>query len=145
MDLLKLLAFLYIPTCLLTINTYGQQTSSPRISLSETNTPLEKILDILEKKIGYTHFGETRWTQYAKPVTISVKDRPIEEVLDICFKDQPLEYYLDGTQINIRIKGGQSISVIVSGKIVNDKNEPVAGASIRVKGSQQGTTSKHTG
>ena len=115
--------------------------STNGITLSEKNAPLEKILIAIRKQTGYTYFGDASWPQVAKNVTISVKNAGIQEVLDICFKDQPLTYSLIGKSIAIDIKG--SASSFVRGRLLNEKKEPVAGATIAVKGNPNAITSSN--
>jgi len=107
--------------------------STPSITLSERDTPLEKILIVLRDQYGYTFVGDASWTQVAKNVTIYVKNANIREVLDICFKDQPLLYKLKDNRITI-LSIGQT-PPFVRGRLINEKREPVAGVSISIKGS----------
>jgi hypothetical protein len=128
MDPKKLLAFLALLACLQPgICLYGQQ-PPPLISLSEKNAPLKKILDIIEKKTGYTVFGDATWSQHANKVTINVDSVPVEQALEICFRNQPLEYQLSNSTINIRVMD------YVQGRTVNVKGEPVPSATIQVRG-----------
>ncbi|HWK03373.1 MAG TPA: SusC/RagA family TonB-linked outer membrane protein [Puia sp.] len=115
--------------------------SSTGITLSEKDAPLEKILIAIRKQGGYTYFGDAAWTQLAKNVTIYVKNAGIREVLDICFKDQPLRYALVGTSISIQVI--PSTAPIVRGRLINEKKEPIAGATITVKGNKSAITTSN--
>src|SRR5690606_20669315 len=76
----------------------------------------------------------------AKPVNISVKNASIEEVLERCFERQPLSYKLSNNTIIVQRKAGtaeqqQPVKKIkVSGKILDEYNVPLPGASVRIKG-----------
>ncbi len=115
--------------------------SGSGITLSARDTPLEKILIILRDSAGYTYIGDASWTRVAKNITISVKNASIQEVLDICFKDQPLLYKLKDKHITILSIG--STPPFVRGRLVNGKREPAAGVSITVKGSRSFTTTSN--
>ncbi|MES1160862.1 MAG: TonB-dependent receptor plug domain-containing protein, partial [Bacteroidota bacterium] len=115
------------------------QSNPPRITLSEKDTPLEKILIAIRKQTGYTYFGDASWPKVAKNITISVKNASIKEVLDLCFKDQPLlRYTLVGNAVAIEVIS--ETAFFVRGKLINDKNEPIIGATITVKGNKSSIT-----
>jgi len=114
------------------------------ISLAVKDLPLTSILDTLETMTGYTHFGETSRLRHARNVTIDVKDASLKQVLDICFRNQPLlTYDLVGRSISIRSR--ELKDSVVKGRIVNDKNEPVPGATITLKGGSQSSMSNENG
>jgi TonB-linked SusC/RagA family outer membrane protein len=145
MGSIRLGVFLVLLACLQrSIPVYCQ--STPRITLSEKNAPLEKILIAIRKQTGYTYFGDASWPQLAKNVTISVKNVPIKEALDICFKNQPLKYALVDNSIAIEVIAATGTDPLVRGRLINEKKEPIAGATITVKGSKSSiTTSNENG
>lgn len=124
---------LLLASCLQRSMTVYCQTP-PRITLNEKNVPLEKILNAIRKQTGYTYIGDATWTKIAKNVTISVKNASLQEVLDICFKGQPLKYTLVGHGITIEVIDESPF--FVRGRLLNEKNEPIASATIIVKGSK---------
>src|SRR5882724_5560882 len=102
MGSIRSVVFFVLLACLQrSITVYCQP--SPFLSLSEKDAPLEKILIDIRKQTGYTYFGDASWPKLAKNVTISVKNASIKEVLDICFKGQPLRYALVGNGIAIEV------------------------------------------
>ncbi len=121
---------------------YGQTPLRP-ISLSLKNVPLKTVLDTLEKITNYTHFGDADWTKVAGYVTVVVEHADLREVLDICFRDQPLVYELVGKTISIRLKGERDNSV--GGRLINARGEAVAGATIQIKGSKSFVESNDNG
>lgn len=130
----KLAAILILLTCLQTsLIAYSQHL--PHLSITEKNETLEKVLKDIRKKTGYTYFGDVAWLQQARRVTISVTDASIREVLDICFKDQPLSYELVGTAISIQPK--EQPLILIQGWVINEKKEPIPGATVMVKGSNK--------
>lgn len=131
MGSMKPVALLLLIACLQrSIAGYCQ--TSNRVTLSERNTSLEKILIAIRKQTGITYFGDAAWPQLARKVTISVKDMPVLQALDICFKDQPLYYELVDNAISIHII--KSKDFILRGTIRNEKQEAVPGATIISKG-----------
>jgi hypothetical protein len=63
-----------------------------KITLSENGVSLEKILKDINKQSGYTFFYKNKLLQNTPPVSISVKDADIREVLDLLLKGQALSY-----------------------------------------------------
>ncbi len=140
----KLLASFSLLALLLSgIGVHGQQ-SQHRISLSVKDFPLGKVLDTLEAITHYTHFGESGWPQQARNVTVNVNNANLRQVLDICFRDQPfLTYDLVGRNISVRYRELRDSTV--NGRIVNEKDEPVPGATIVIKGTRVSAMSNENG
>ncbi|WP_170123331.1 TonB-dependent receptor [Pedobacter nutrimenti] len=120
---------------------YGQ-----RITLSEKNVSLEKLINKIRTQSGYDFLGDSKLILKAKPVNINVKDASIEEVLDICFEGQNLSYKLDNKIVVIKSKEksaadvfvdavrGMFLNIDVKGRIVDETGQPLSGASVLVKG-----------
>jgi TonB-linked SusC/RagA family outer membrane protein len=131
MGSMKPVAFLLLLACLQrSITGYCQ--ISNKVTLSERNASLEKILIAIRKQTGITYFGDAAWPQLAHKVTISVKDMPFQDVLEICFREQPLRYEMVDGAISIHII--KTKDYILRGVIRNEKQEAVPGASIFSKG-----------
>src|SRR5215469_16275797 len=73
-----------------------------RITLSEKNAPLETVFKDIRKQTGYTFFCKYEWLQQAKRVDINVKNATLEQVLEECFKDQPLTYTIVNKTIMVK-------------------------------------------
>lgn len=90
-------------------------------------------------------------------VTINVKNADIKEVLSQCLQNQPLGYTIENKTIVItkKVIAPDLIELTkvnlppppidVHGKVVNEKGEPVAGASVKVKGSNKGISTDANG
>src|SRR6185295_15524228 len=81
-----------------------------------------------------------------KPVTLNVKNVPVEEVVKLALKDQPISYIIEGKTIALSKKNetpkdqkGKSTSanekpsIDIGGKVVNSKGEPISKATVSVK------------
>jgi TonB-dependent starch-binding outer membrane protein SusC len=126
------------------------------VSYSGKNVSLEKVFSAIKDQTGYVFFYKLPDLADAKPVTIELKNVPLEMALDKILKDQSLSYSIQGNTVFINLKastpvlqsGALSLQVIsqdVEGKIVNDKNEPLAGASVSIKGAKKGTSTDSRG
>jgi hypothetical protein len=82
----------------------GTAATAQQITLNEKNAPLKKIFSLIKKQGDYIFFYEKGVLDKTTPVTISVRDAGIREVLEICLKNQPLSYIISGNNIGIKRK-----------------------------------------
>ena len=114
---------------------------SQKINLSLNNVPLEKTFKEIRKQTGYSFVYTREQINKAHTVSINVKDASLNEVLDICFNNQPLTFTIDNKYIIVKDKPGQTnslpaeVGVDITGKVVNEDNDPLVGATVTVKGS----------
>lgn len=115
------------------------------ITLSEKNAPLEKIFQAIKKQTGYSFLYSSEIIKKAAKVDLEVRNAPLGQVLKACFTNQPLTWEIEGKTIIVKLAANETNAaeppppIEVRGKIVNESNEPVAGVSINVKGTSQGT------
>lgn len=125
---------------------------SQTVTLSEKNAPLQKVITEIERQTKYSFFYKTTWLEKAQKVTIEVKSRPLYEVLELCFKDQPLTYTIIDNVITIAPKinetpkqGNQLLPIDVSGRVLDKEGNPLIGANVKVNGTDIGTTTDNEG
>ncbi|HEX2536292.1 MAG TPA: SusC/RagA family TonB-linked outer membrane protein [Chitinophagaceae bacterium] len=128
-----------------------------RVTLSEKNARLEKVFREIRKQTGYTFFYNARLLKEASPVSLQVANAPLQQVLELCFRDQPLTYSLVNQTVVIRAREKdppQSASegaaapafIEVRGRVTDAQTSlPVAGANITVKGAKTGVVSDDKG
>jgi TonB-linked SusC/RagA family outer membrane protein len=128
---------------------------SQTINLSANNMPLEKVFVEIKKQTGYTFaYFETDLAK-AKPVSLSVTNAKLTEVLSEIFANQPLTYTIVEKVVVVKAKSAEKKIVVsgdalsplpidVKGRIINEDGEPVE-ATITVKGTRQGTSSTTEG
>lgn len=127
-----------------------------KVSLSETNVPLEKIFSAISRQTGYQFVYNESILATATKITITVNNVELETALKLCFLKQPLSYSIVGQNIVVREKENivsqvppgeknePPPGIIIKGRITNENGEGVS-ASISVKGTQRGTTSNNDG
>lgn len=131
---------------------------SQTITLALTDAPLEKVFHAIEKQTEFTFFVKDELLSQAKNVTINVKSLSIHQVLDMCFKNQPLKYAINGKIITIAarsLKAGEGRSlhqlnnendlIDVKGRVVNENNEPIEGVNVTEKGTKNVTATNVIG
>lgn len=133
--LLKLKLTLIILT---TVILQSSAASFAQITINEKSASLESVLQKIRKQSGYDFFYSNNMLKNTKPVSINVKNASVEEVLKLSFKDQPLSYTIEQKAIVLRYNNEPERVVFlqktITGKILDETNSPIPGASIRVKG-----------
>lgn len=123
--------------------TFGQQ-----VSLSKKNAPLAEVFKDIYRQTGYFFYYNVEDLQKANPVTISVKNAPLTQVLAQCFSNQPLQYELQGDIIVVtpRIPIGKDTTWIeVRGRVVNVQGEGLTAATIVALGEGRMTSTDAAG
>src|SRR5690348_4882620 len=123
-------ATILVLTACLSISLHGY---AQRVTLSQKRVSLKNILVAIEKQTGYAHVADASWLQMSKLIDIDVKDMPLREFLDQCFKDQPLSYSIIDKIITVRPK----VSLVIKGRIMNERDEPVPNATINVNNGEK--------
>lgn len=138
---------------LVTFMQVSATTFAQKVTLEYTNMSLKRIFKELKSQTGYNFLYTERQMANAKPVSIKVKDRGLSDVLAQIFTDQPLSYQMDNKTVVIRdrpVAGPASSSAsdapvsgqaVIKGRVTNERGEPLANVSVRVKGNQQAGTS----
>src|SRR5260370_26705848 len=84
--ILKITAIILLTACL-QVSARGY--SQAKVTLHVKDAPLLQVLNEIREQTGYNFFAQTEWLKKAHPVDLEVKEVPLKEALDICFKDQP--------------------------------------------------------
>lgn len=141
MKILVLLLFLF------SINGWA---TSQGVSLRLQNAPLEKLFLEIKKQTTYRFVYTEEELHNTSPVSIQVNNSSVEAVLELCLKNQPVSYRFSGKYIIInkkQLSTSELINqqVIISGKVTNEKGEPLAGATVTVKEVKKSVMTDKTG
>ncbi len=164
-------------TCLLTIPENGMATQTKNkpafFEIAVENTPLKEVLREIERQTGYTFvINHNRLTSLDRNVTISLKEKKIEAVLNKVLEGTNVTYSIRKKQITLipdvrslsavlpLATGEPSVSTVdffptgfptikklirVSGKVTDDTSEPLPGVNIVEKGTTNGTVTDSQG
>lgn len=146
---MKLTAIILLCACL-TVSAKGVS----QITLIEKNTTLPKVFKELKKQSGFDFVYPVDQVERAGKLTVELKNVTLEQALIECLKGKGLAYHIVGTTVIIRKKEetilpAESIeiktTIDVSGKVTDADGNPLAGASVKVKGTTLGTTTNADG
>lgn len=114
---------------------------SQTLTLHFTNAPLEKVLTEIKKQTGYSYIANVKLLKDAKAVTVSMRNANVNDVLKTIFKDQNLSIELTDGVIYIEAKKGEVNQIkptkdqdAIRGRVTDQDGKPLAGATIKVKG-----------
>ncbi len=117
-----------------------------KISLSLKDAPLEKAFTEIKKQSGFIFWYENNLLNDATAITISVKEVPLVQALDLCFKDQPLAYQIVGQTIVVTRKAKTASPLeTITGRITDESGKPLPDVTVRVRNSNAATASDKDG
>lgn len=126
--------------CSLPSQVKAQAQTQKKITIEFSNERLPSVLKRLEKISGYkilfTYDDIKKFT-----VSGSVKEKSIEQTLDIILANKSLEYHIEDQFITIAPKGPSKQAKVfnVKGVVISgDDNQPLIGATVVIKGSKSG-------
>jgi TonB-linked SusC/RagA family outer membrane protein len=149
--IMKLAVVLLLMTCL-HANAEGL---GQNITLSERNVPLKKVLNAIKRQSGCSFFYEDKMLERSRPVTVNIQNQPLEQALEIVFRDQPLTFQILGKVIalrertepvtNISATASAPLFVSITGVVRDEAGAPLEGASVSVKNGTATTLTKADG
>lgn len=148
--IVKLITVILIATCLqVSAKSYSQ-----RVTLKENRISLVKIFEEIRKQTGYQFLYADEVLSMAKTVDVNLKKASIKEVLDMCFIDQGLDYTISENTIVIKKKAllpaanlplQVPVAIEVRGRITDENGQPLASATVLLKGTTIGTKTDENG
>lgn len=149
---MKLTAILLLGVCL-QASAIGNAQS---VSLSEKNTDLKKVFKQIEKQTGYYFIYRDELLKNAGKVSIDVKNMPVKEVLEKCLENQPLTFSIVDKLIVIKQKLSvnnpekekpieEITLILIKGTITDSLGQPLAGATVNIKGTKINTVTNTNG
>ena len=138
---MKLKLFLILITCCQVTAAVHSQNKLLDVQLD--NVSLEEVIWELERKTDFTFMY---WTSEVKDVKVSLnmKQKTINDILDFCLCDTDLKYEINGEAIVIhraKDEEPEKKHFIIKGVVKDRKGEPLPGVTIIEKGTSVGVTS----
>ncbi len=126
------------------------------VSISGKNISLEKVFKEIQRQTPFVFFYDEGLLKIAHPVTINLKEVTVENALKQIFREQPLTYKVVETTITLQRKeegksGFYEKTVVeeprleIRGRVTDAAGKPIEGASITVRGANNGTSTNAAG
>lgn len=122
-----------------------------QVTVSVKNVPLGEALPMIEAQSGYNFFYSSELPSQDANVSVSVKNKSIDDVMNILLKGLPIAYEINGKQIILSKKTVVSaapeepVKKTVSGVVKDTSDEPVVGAGVILEGTVTGTMTDENG
>lgn len=136
-------------TCILLFLTVLQVSAhsyAQRISVQYKNAQLEEVLLNISKQSGFDILYSTQLIQKAKPVSITLKDASLEQVLEECLDGQPFSYTINKKTVTITsLPSATKKQTTVKGRVTDNTGQGLPGVSIRIKNASGGAVTDGEG
>src|SRR5689334_13901726 len=100
LQVMRLTAFILLAACL----QVAARTEGQNVTLSLKNVPVKQVFTEIQRQTGLNVLVKESLLEKVGLVTIQVQNRPVDEVLQLCFKDRQLNYSIEGGVIVVREK-----------------------------------------
>lgn len=146
---LKWISYLLIACLSLSYSALNAQ----HITLTAKELKLKEVFKMIRKQTGYVVFYRQQQVAAAKPVTLTASNMPLNNFLTLLLKDLPLDFKISDKTIVLFEKAQPARSlpdfnpqnytpvqmvkdslISIRGKVVNQKDEPIAGVTIVSRG-----------
>ncbi len=135
-----------------------------RVTLSEKGTTFTKLFIKIKSQTGYDFVVSDAALKGLKPINVQVKNEELKVVLDKIFENQPLEYAIEDKSVVVSKKDASLLetlkkfidghtgegrylqdSTLYRGRVLDEKGEPLVGASVFLKGATKMSVSASNG
>lgn len=144
---MKLTTFLLLISLMqLSAASFGQN-----LTLKEKNISYSKLFFELRKQTGYGVLIKSTEFKASKRLDVDFNNAPVGEVMRSVIGGDKLDYVITNKTIVIREKSVMDkivdyfVNIDVTGKVVDENGQPIAGANVRVKGGSLATSTNGEG
>jgi TonB-dependent SusC/RagA subfamily outer membrane receptor len=127
------------------VDAYSQ---TKRLSLNMFNVPVKSVLAAIEDQSEFYFMYEAHNVDVERKVSVSVENKSVPEILDELFDNTNITYKMTNRQIALTTEAVSSVGqqlLKVSGKVTDSSGGAIPGASIIVKGTNNGTIADSNG
>jgi TonB-linked SusC/RagA family outer membrane protein len=125
---------------------------SQNVTLVERDASLEKVFKEIKTQTGKSFVFTGKQLKMAGKISITVYNEPLETVLPKILRGKPLTFSFQDDVITIKEVEDVSITQTseaaappITGKVFDENGKPLAGASVKLKGTDMGTTTDDRG
>ncbi|HEV2481028.1 MAG TPA: SusC/RagA family TonB-linked outer membrane protein [Puia sp.] len=127
------------------------RSTAQRVTYSGKDVELPAVLSVIREQTGYVFFYDKKDLKDIAPISVSLKDVPVEDALKSILLGLPLEFELQGNTVFITRKAVPRLIEssssepeaapvdTIRGYVHDSTGAPLQGASITIKGTTEGT------
>ena len=124
------------------------QQQNKRLTVEFKNTPMTEVLDYIKRHTRYDFLYNNEEIKRIPDVTMSFSNATVTSILDACLKNTVYTYRISQEVIVIQRRDkiqDEIQEIVVRGKVVDEKGEPLPGATVVVQGTKLGMSSDAEG
>ena len=143
-----LLAMLFLAA---SVQVSAARTPDQVVNLSLKNATAKEVFREINKQTGLNILADEALLEKSGKASITVKNMPVNEALNLFLRNQPLTYTIEGGAIIVKTKPAPQPAttppppIEIHGTVTNDKGQPLPGATITVKGTKLGAVTNPDG
>ncbi|MFA6084331.1 SusC/RagA family TonB-linked outer membrane protein [Mucilaginibacter sp.] len=145
---MKLSIVILMVTCLqVSASSYAQE-----VSINVKDASIKQVFYQLTKQTGYNFICDADLIKEIDHVSLSVNKAPLKNVLKECFANLSVDILFNNDNtVVIRKKviaekvNPQKVSIVIIGKVTDDKNQPLPGVTVKIKNTQNAAVSNVDG
>ena len=130
------LVILFLGMCI-PLSTSAQAQKRTKVTLDLKDATLNEVIAELKKQTDYDFFYNSELAKSKGKISVKANKKEVKQLLDEILPKLGLEYAIQQSLITIREKKNVDL-LTVSGKIVDEKGNPIAGATVVIQGTTQG-------
>ena len=133
------------------------RSTAQKVTYSGKDVDLPTVLSVIREQTGYVFFYDKKDLKDIEPISVSLKDVPVEAALRIVLLGLPLEFELQGNTVFITRKTADRRDAgegpapeaapqdTIRGYVHDSTGAPLQGASVTIKGTKDGATTDFKG
>ncbi|HTI10355.1 MAG TPA: SusC/RagA family TonB-linked outer membrane protein [Puia sp.] len=147
---MKLTIFLLLATFL----QVSARTNAQTVTYTGRSVPLTTVFSAIKEQTGYLFFYRKEDLAGAGPVTLQLRNVPLQAALEQALAGQPLNFAIQGNTVFITLKptppptsksllpegNEEALPPAVHGRVTDSLGNPLSGASVMIKGAKRGTS-----
>ncbi|TDX01424.1 SusC/RagA family TonB-linked outer membrane protein [Dinghuibacter silviterrae] len=118
---------------------------SQTVTIASKRMTLEGVFREIEAQTGYSVLWNENLFDKTYHVQLDVKDAPLASVLDLCLRGLPLSYKIENRVVLIEAAALPTIITVTGVVTESGTGRPLAGATVKIKGTQIGVTADANG
>lgn len=126
-----------------------------KVVLNEKNAPLAEVFENIRQQTGYDFVFTKSILNQAKPINLQFSGE-LGDALKKIFDNEPFDYQVSDKSVLIKTRANaeprlldkitQAIAAIdVTGRVIDEHNQPISGATVRIKDGNNATTTDANG
>jgi TonB-dependent starch-binding outer membrane protein SusC len=123
----------------------AKASGQPLVSIHLKNVEINQVFSTLEKESGYHFLFNSRLSGIHKLVDVDADNADISQILKSIFAGTNLQFKMLDNNLIVISSAEASQFIEITGKISNESNEPLSGATVLIKGKSGGTTTDVNG